>query len=195
MSESTQKKKGRVRAPRVHIEYEVEKGGAMVMKELPFVSGVVSDLAGHGTRDDKLKERKFIDIDRDNFDEVMKGIAPALKLEEVDNKLSSEGGKMKPINLSFSKLEDFSPVNVARQVDPLADLLTLRQELVDLKNRVDNSDRLGELLDEVMSNEDLRQKLKAKLDGDAPAADAPAADAGGDSAGDAKPADDSQPPS
>ncbi|MCA8951013.1 MAG: type VI secretion system contractile sheath small subunit [Planctomycetes bacterium] len=172
MSESTQKKKGRVRAPRVHIEYEVEKGGAMVMKELPFVSGVMADLAGHATRDTKLKERKFVDIDRDNFDSVMKGIAPALKLEGVTNKLSSEGGEMPAVNLQFGKLDDFSPVNVARQVEPLAELLNLRQQLVDLKNRVDNNDRLGELLDEVLTNDDLRQKLKAKLD------------AGGDGGGD-----------
>lgn len=163
MSESIQNKKGRVRPPRVHIEYAVEKGGAMVMKELPFVAGVMADLAGHQTREKKLKDRNFIAIDRDNFDDVLKGIAPKLQFK-VENKLSSEGGEL-GVELDFQKMDDFAPANVARQVQPLADLLDVRQQLVDLKSRVDGSDRLGELLDEVLKNEELRNKLKEKLGG------------------------------
>lgn len=162
MSESSQSKKARVRPPRVHIAYEVETGGAMQMKELPFVTGVMSDLAGHQKRDTKLKDRKFVDIDRDNFDQVLKGIAPKLEFK-VDNKLSGDGGEM-GVSLNFEKLDDFSPTQVARQVEPMAKLLELRQQLVDLKNRVDSNDRLGELLNEMLTNEDLRKKLKEKLD-------------------------------
>ncbi|MBL8733423.1 MAG: type VI secretion system contractile sheath small subunit [Planctomycetes bacterium] len=161
MSESSQSKKARVRPPRVHIAYEVETGGAMQMKELPFVSGVMSDLAGHQKRETKLKDRKFVDIDRDNFDQVLKGIAPKLEFK-VDNKLSGEGEM--GVSLNFEKLDDFSPTQVARQVEPMAKLLELRQQLVDLKNRVDSNDRLGELLNEMLTNEDLRKKLKEKLD-------------------------------
>jgi len=163
MSESKQTAKSRVRPPRVHIEYAVETGGATVMKELQFVTGVMADLAGHQTRDTKLKDRKFVDIDRDNFDSVLAGIAPKLEFK-VDNKLSPEGGEL-AVALEFEKLDDFTPAQVARQVGPLAEMLALRQQLVDLKNRVDGSDRLGELLDEMLTNEDLRNKLKAKLDG------------------------------
>lgn len=163
MSESSQSKKARVRPPRVHIEYAVETGGAMQMKELPFVTGVMSDLAGHQKRETKLKDRKFVDIDRDNFDQVLKGMAPKLEFK-VENKLSDAGGEM-GVSLNFEKLDDFSPTQVARQVEPLANLLELRQQLVDLKNRVDSNDRLGELLDEMLTNEDLRNKLKEKLEG------------------------------
>ncbi|MGE3171980.1 MAG: type VI secretion system contractile sheath small subunit [Planctomycetota bacterium] len=163
MSESSQKKKGRIRAPRVHLEYEVETNGAMRMKELAFVGGVMADLAGHKTRDTKLSERKFVDIDRDNFDAVMKGIAPELSIK-VDNKLSPEGGEM-GVGLKFEKMDDFSPVNVANQVEPLKKLLEVRAQLVDLKNRADSSDRLAELLDEVLQNEDLRNQLKDRLSG------------------------------
>lgn len=164
MSESSQKKKGRIRAPRVHLEYEVETNGAIRMKELAFVGGVMADLAGHKQRDTKLSERKFIDIDRDNFDDVLKGIAPELSMK-VDNKLSKEGGEL-GVNLKFAKMDDFSPASVANQIDPLKKLLEVRAQLVDLKNRTDSSDRLVELLDEMLTNSELRDKLKSQLGGD-----------------------------
>lgn len=163
MAESSQSKKGRVRPPRVHIEYAVEKGGAMVMKELPFVAGVMADLAGDQERQKKLKERSFVPIDRDNFDDVLQSISPKLNLD-VANRLQEDGSDLK-VELNFQKLDDFHPTSVARQVAPLNELLEIRQKLTDLKGRLDGNDRLDELLNEILQNEDVRNKLKQQLGG------------------------------
>lgn len=160
--ESIFKKKGRIRPPRVHISYDVELGGAQVMKELPFVVGVMADLSGQPKGPQKkLKDKKFVEIDRDNFDDVLKTMKPRLAYK-VDNKLTDDGGQLS-VELDFEKLDDFNPENVAKQVQPMADLLEVRNRLKDLISRTEGNDRLEELLDAIMSNTDMRDKLKDVL--------------------------------
>src|SRR5262245_24076637 len=160
MPESVFKKKERIRPPRVHITYEVETGGAIVMKELPFVVGVMSDLSGNPKEAlPKLKERKFTEIDRDNFDDVLKSMKPRLAFR-VDNKLQNDGSELS-VELEFKKLADFNPENVVKQVQPLNDLLEVRNKLKDLLSRTEGNDRLEELLNSIIDNQDVRQKLAA----------------------------------
>ena len=160
--ESIFKKKERVRPPRVHISYDVELGGAQVMKELPFVVGVMADLGGQSkVAQKKLKDRKFVETDRDNFDDVMKTIKPRLAYK-VDNKLTNDDSELS-VELEFEKLSDFSPENVAKQVGPLKDLLEVRKRLKDLLSRTEGNDRLEELLDTIVNNADVREKLKGVL--------------------------------
>lgn len=172
MSESVQKKKERVRPPRVHLTCEVETNGAMVLKELPFVSSVLADLAGDKKRDKKLKDREFVTIDRDNFDSVLAGIAPELKFR-AENTLAGDGSEL-AVELKFGSLKDFSPEQIAAQIPALKALLQTREKLVDLKSRADGNDRLEELLNELLANEDLRKKAGGALGG---------GDAGGGGAG------------
>jgi type VI secretion system protein ImpB len=170
VAESIQKKKARTRPPRVHIEYEVETGGSTVMKEIPFVMGVISDLAGQPTAaPPKLKDRKFVEIDRDNFDDVMKSMQPRLALR-VDNTLKGDGSELS-VELNFQKMQDFSPENVVKQVEPLDELLQVRNQLKDLLSRMEGNDRLEELLGAVMENEGVRDKLKDVLGAEAPGGD------------------------
>ena len=170
--ESVFKKKERVRPPRVHITYEVETGGAIVMKELPFVLGIMSDLSGNPKEAlPKLKERKFTEIDRDNFDDVLKSMKPRLAFR-VDNKLQNDGSELS-VELNFQKLADFSPENVAKQVQPLNDLLEIRNKLKDLLSRTEGNDRLEELLNSIIENEGVRQKLGSTLGGGAAGGETP----------------------
>ena len=156
--ESTQHKLDRVRAPRVHITYDVETGGAIQMKELPFVVGVLSDLAGKPKDPLKpLKERKFIDIDSTTFDEVMRGMAPRLDFS-TENKLKDDGSKIK-VELDFSKMEDFSPESVVKNVEPLKKLLDVRQQLSELLAKADGNDKLSDRLQEIIGNSDELKKL------------------------------------
>jgi type VI secretion system protein ImpB len=154
---SITKKLGRVRPPRVHITYDVETGGAIEKKEIPFVVGVLADLSAQIAKPlPKLKDRKFIEIDRDNFDDVLAKQEPRLAFK-VDNKLSSEGGRM-GVELKFKKVADFEPQNVARQVEPLNQLLDLRTKLSNLRSSLYGNDKLEELLqDAVAQTETLRR--------------------------------------
>ncbi|NHR07339.1 MULTISPECIES: type VI secretion system contractile sheath small subunit [Chromobacterium] len=155
--ESTQKKLSRVRPPRVQITYDVEIGDAIETKELPFVLGVLGDYSGHSKEPlPKMKERKFVQIDRDNFDEVLKGMAPRLAIK-VDNKLKDDGSQL-AMELNFDELADFEPQNVVDQVEPLKKLLDARKRLADLRNKMAGNDKLEELLDEVVRD---TEKLKA----------------------------------
>lgn len=164
-SESVFDKKGRVRPPRVHITYEVEKNGAMVLKELPFVVGVMADLGGQPKdAPAKLKDRKFLEIDRDNFDDVLRGQKPRIAMK-VDNTLKGDGSQLS-VELEFKKLADFEPEQVVRQVKPLNDLLEARNKLKDLLSRTEGNDRLEELLDTIISKQDVRDKLAALNPGD-----------------------------
>ena len=162
MPESVFDRKARVRPPRVHITYEVETGGALVLKELPFVLGVLSDLSGQ-PKDPlaKLKDRKFEEIDRDNFNDVLKRIKPRLALR-VDNTLKDDGSEL-AVELNFQKLDDFRPENVVRQVEPLNKLLDVRNQLKDLLGRLEGNDRLEELLGAVTDNDAVREKLRDVL--------------------------------
>lgn len=158
--ESTHDKLGRVRPPRVSIKYEVHVGDAIQMKELPFVVGVMADLSGKPeTPLGPLKDpkRKFVEIDRDNFNDVMKGISPRLAYQ-VENKLSPDGGKI-GVELKFNHLDDFSPEAVANHVAPLKKLVEVRQQLTALLAKTDGNDSLAEKLQEILTNMELQQKI------------------------------------
>ena len=142
----------RVRRPRVHITYEVETEGAVVQKELPFVVGVVGDFSGNPTEPLKsLKDRKFVQIDRDNFNEVMTKMTPGLNLK-VDNTLKGDGSQM-AVDLKFKSIEDFEPAQVVDQVEPLRKLLDTRNKLRDLMTKVDRSEDLESELEQVLQND------------------------------------------
>jgi type VI secretion system protein ImpB len=165
--ESVYGKKERVRPPRVHISYEVELNGAMQMKELPFVVGVLADLSGNPADPlPKPMDRKFTDIDRDNFDDVLGSMKPRLAYK-VDNKLAADGSELS-VELDFTKMADFTPDNVARQVKPLNDLIEVRTKLKALLNRTEGNDRLEELLEAIMDNSEMRDKLKDVLGAERP---------------------------
>jgi type VI secretion system protein ImpB len=162
MSESVHQKLKRVRKPRVHITYDVETEGAVVEKELPFVVGVLGDFSGNPTTKLKpLKDRKFIQIDRDNFDEVMQRMTPGLNLR-VDNTLAGDGSEM-AVQLKFDSLDDFAPAAVAQQVEPLRKLLETRDRLRDLLTKVDRSEDLEGVLEQVLKNTDELKKLSSEL--------------------------------
>ncbi|MEW5801053.1 MAG: type VI secretion system contractile sheath small subunit [bacterium] len=155
--ESLQHKLDRVRSPRVQITYDVEIGDAIQMKEIPFVVGVLADLSGKPDEPlPKLKDRKFIEIDRDNFNNVLEATKPRLAFK-VDNKLTGEDTKM-GVELRFKSLDDFHPERVVQQVEPLRKLVEARKRLFDLLNKLDGNDKLDELLQEVISSTDLIQK-------------------------------------
>jgi len=162
---NTQHKLDRVRPPRVQITYDVEIGDAIETKELPFVLGVLGDYSGQPKNPQpKLKDRKFVQIDRDNFDDVLKGMQPRLAMK-VDNKLKDDNSQLS-VELQFDRLEDFEPQNVVKQVEPLKKLLDARQKLSDLRNKMIGNDKLDELLDEVVRDtEKLRQISKDQAAG------------------------------
>ena len=171
-SESTQHKLDRIRRPRVHITYDVQIGDAIEMKELPFVVGVLADLSGK-PKDalPKLKERQFVEIDRDNFHDVLAAMKPRLAYQ-VDNELQGDGSKMN-VELKFSHLDDFEPENVANQVEPLRKLLEARGKLSDLLNKMDGNDKLESLLQDVVNNTDALKKLSSETGrGSAPSQEA-----------------------
>jgi type VI secretion system protein ImpB len=164
--ESTQHKLDRVRSPRVQITYDVEVGGAIELKELPFVVGVLGDFTGQPEQPlPKLKERKFVEVNPDNFDTVLEGMKPHLAYT-VENKLSDEPDAPNlKVDLKFSKMEDFEPQNVARQVKPLKELLDLRTRLSDLRGTLQGNDKLEEALLESVGNADKLAKLKGEMKG------------------------------
>jgi type VI secretion system protein ImpB len=156
-SESTQKKISRVRKPRVHITYDVETGGAIEMKELPFVVGVLADLSGQPVVDEEgrkipLKNRKFVNIDRDNFHDVLAASNAGVSMR-VANNLTGEEGSQLNVSLKFKHLSDFEPEQVVNQVEPLRKLLEARQRLTEMKSKLDGNDRLDDLLSKVLNNE------------------------------------------
>lgn len=160
MPESTQHKLDRVRPPRVQITYDVEIGGAIQTKELPFVAGVLADLFGQQEPKQSLKERKFVQIDRDNFNEVLANVAPKLKLK-VLNRLTSDGGNLS-VELNFAHMDDFHPTQLVKRVAPLAKLLETRQKLIDLLAKLDGNDVLAEKLQKMIGDtESLSQVRKA----------------------------------
>ena len=162
-------KLSRVRKPRVHISYEVETEGAMVERELPFVVGVVGDFSGDPTQPLKpMRDRKFIQIDRDNFNDVMARMTPGLSMK-VDNTLAGDGSQM-AVDLKFNSIEDFEPGRVVEQVEPLRKLMETRNKLRDLMSKVDRSEELEGLLEKVLQNDADLKELSSALgvDGEAP---------------------------
>jgi type VI secretion system protein ImpB len=162
VAESIHEKLKRVRKPRVHITYEVETEGAEILRELPFVVGIMGDFSGDPTQPLRpLSERKFIQIDRDNFNEVMARMTPGLNLR-VDNKLADDGSQM-AVSLQFNSIEDFEPARVAEQVPALKALLETRNKLRDLMSKVDRSEQLESLLEQILTNENELKSLSGQL--------------------------------
>jgi len=160
MAESTQHKLDRVRPPRVQITYDVEIGDAIEKKELPLVVGILADLSGKpDTPLPKLIDRRFIEIDRDNFNDVLTSISPRTTLQ-VDNTLSGDGSKLN-VELRFGHIDDFDPINLVKQVVPLRRLLEARQRLRDLLTKLDGNDDLDKLLQEVVANTEGLQEIKS----------------------------------
>lgn len=162
MPDSIHDKLKRVRKPRVHISYDVEKNGAVEKKELPFVMGVMGDYSGDNTEDKKsLKDRKFSQIDRDNFNEVMGNISPQVNMK-VENTLEGDGSEMS-VDLKFKNMEDFEPQNIVQNVDPLKKLMDTRNKLRDLLTKADRSEDLENILEEVLSSTDALASLQGEL--------------------------------
>ena len=156
------KKLERVRKPRVHLMYEVETGGAAVKRELPFVVGVLGDFSGNPTQPLKpLRDRKFVQIDRDNFQDVMASMTPELNFK-ADNKLAGDGSQM-AVSLKFNSMEDFEPAKVAQQVDSLRKILETRNKLSDLIAKADRSSDLEGLLEKALQDPKAMQKLSQEL--------------------------------
>jgi type VI secretion system protein ImpB len=162
--EGTQKKLERVRPPRVSISYDVETGGAIETKELPFVMGVLGDFTGQPAEPlAKLKERKFVDVTPDNFDDVLASMKPRVSFT-VENRLSEDASAGKiGVELQFKSLDDFSPDAVARQVKPLRELLDLRTRLADLRGSLQGNDKLDEVLQSTLNDEEKMKRLRAEM--------------------------------
>jgi len=159
---SVHDKLARVRKPRVHITYEVETEGAQIERELPFVVGIMGDFAGDpGEPLKPLAERKFVQIDRDNFNDVMARIQPGLNIR-VDNTLAGDGSQM-GVQLKFRSIEDFEPTRVAEQVPALKAMLETRNKLRDLMSKVDRSEELEQLLEQVLQDKAKLDALSAEL--------------------------------
>jgi type VI secretion system protein ImpB len=162
MPESVQGKLSRVRKPRVHITYEVETEGATVVKELPFVVGVMGDFSGNPTEPLKpLKDRKFVAIDRDSFDEVMKRMTPGVEMK-VENTLAEDGSEL-ALKLKFSSIEDFEPAKIVEQVEPLRKLLDTRNRLRELMSAVDRADGLEGELEKLLQDAEALKKLAGEM--------------------------------
>lgn len=170
MAESIQKKLDRVRRPRVQITYDVEDGGALKKVELPFVVGVLADLSGDNAASlPAMKERKFDEIDRDNFNDRLKSAAPEVSMR-VNNTLSGDGSQI-GVKLKFENMDDFSPAGVAKQVEPLKKLLEERERLNEVLAKMESNQKLEDLLSQVMANTDKVTELAKKMGVDS--ADAP----------------------
>ena len=160
--ESIQKKLERVRPPRVQVSYSVEIGDAIEIKELPFVMGVLGDFTGQPTEPlARLKDRKFIEVNPDNFDQVMAGMKPRLAYT-TENKLQGDGSKV-GVELKFNSMEDFEPDRIVQQVEPLRKLVEARQKLSDLLSKMDGNEKLETMLEDIMANADKQKALGNEL--------------------------------
>lgn len=159
--ESTQHILDRVRPPRVQITYDVEIGDAVEQKELPLVVGILADLAGQRQGLARLKDRKFVEIDRDSFDKVMAAIGPRLKLS-VENKLRADGGRMS-VELELKSIDAFHPRQLVEQIEPLRELMESRQRLMDLMAKLDGNDELADLLRSLLADRARLQAIQAEL--------------------------------
>jgi len=160
--ESIQHKIDRVRPPRVQITYDVEVGGAIELKELPFVVGVMGDFVGKPEEPlPAIKNRKFVEIDPDNFNQVMAGMKPRVAFS-VDNKLQDDGSKV-GVDLKFSNIEDFEPDAIVQQVEPLRKLVEARQRLSDLRSKMDGNDKLESMLNDLIADADKQKQISDAL--------------------------------
>lgn len=172
MAESTQHKLKRVRPPRVQITYDVDDKGALKKVELPLVVGVLADLSGQPKEAlPAVKNRKFVSVDRDNFNEVLGKAAPRLALK-VQNRLTDEDTKL-AVELNFKHMDDFAPASVAGQVAPLKELLDMRHSLNQLLSKMEGNDKLDEALKKVLSNIDKAEAVAKQLASEAKASETP----------------------
>lgn len=161
--DSVQKRLQKIRPPRVQLTYDVEKGDAIEQKELPFVVGVLGDFSGNPEQPlAKVKDRKFVNVDLDNFDEVLEGMSPRA-VYRVPNKISDEGGEF-AVELKFKSVDDFRPEAVVQQVEPLRKLLESRNKLADLRNKLAGNEKLEDLLTDVLNNTEQLKQLGAEKD-------------------------------
>lgn len=159
---SIHEKLERVRRPRVHIKYEVETEGAQVEKELPFVVGVLGDFSGQPTEPLKpMKDRKFVQIDRDNFDDVLARMTPGLRFR-AENTLKDDGSDL-AVDLKFRSMDDFEPGAVAQQIPALRNLLEKRNQLRDLLAKADRSEELELLLERILQSDDELKRLAGEF--------------------------------
>lgn len=162
MSDSIHDKLKRVRKPRVHITYDLETNGSIVEKEIPFVMGVMGDYSGDNAEGKKtLKDRKFSQIDRDNFNDIMTKVNPQLRLK-VENLLENDGSEMSA-SLDFKTMEDFEPHRIVEQLEPLKKLMDTRNKLRDLLTKADRSEDLEAILEDVLSNTNALSSLSSEL--------------------------------
>lgn len=156
--DSVQKKIAKVRAPRVHLTYDVEVGDSMETKEIPFVVGVLGEFSGDSKLEQpRFKDKKFVEVDLDTFDEVMSGLAPQASFR-VRNDLSDKGGEF-AVDLAFNSIDDFRPEAVAEQIEPLKQLVQARDRLADLRNKISANEKLEDLLDDVLKNTEQVKKM------------------------------------
>lgn len=158
MADSVYDRLGRQRPPRVHIRYDVETNGAIELKEIPFVVGVLADLSGQPEEPlPRLQDRKFIDIHQHNFDTVLQGMKPRIVFR-VPNTLTNDRTQF-PVELRFSRLEDFEPAQVVKQIEPLHRLLEVRQDLKMLLTKMTSKENLEKALGDVIHNTELLQQV------------------------------------
>jgi len=171
MAESYQDTLKRVRPPRVRIDYKVETEGAEPVLELPFVVGVMADLSAMSDQEKKsLKQRKFVPIDRDNFNDVMARAAPRVAFRSA-NKLGDNPDELLNVDLRFKSIEDFDPARIAEQVPAMNELLQMRKKLTELLGKMEGNDALEKLLGDVVGNTEKKQAILdalAKQAGEAP---------------------------
>ncbi len=166
--ESLQHKIDRVRPPRIQITYDVEVGGAIEMKELPFVVGVMGDFVGKPEEAlPALKNRKFVEIDSDNFNQVLSGMKPRLAYT-IENKLADDGSKL-GVELKFDDIEDFEPDRIVEQVEPLRKLVSARQKLADLRSKMDGNEKLETILEDIIADSAKQKEINDELGGSADA--------------------------
>jgi type VI secretion system protein ImpB len=156
---NTQHKLDKARPPRVQITYDVEIGGAENKKELPLVLGVIGNFAED---ENALRDRRFLHINKDNFNDIMEGMSPSISLL-VESALPEKEGKL-PVSLSFNTMDDFSPENIAMQVEPLRKLIELREQLSDLRNRTASNDRLKDELAELLAKRQSESEVNASAE-------------------------------
>lgn len=162
MSDSSQKKIGTVRPPRVQITYDVEDGGATASRELPMVAGVISDLSGDGEDPVEYNRREFVEVEQGGVDRFMKRIAPKLQFSVADE-ISGEEGAEIPVDLNFESLDDFSPLGVATQLPQTKKLLEARKQLADLHSKVEANDKLDGILGDILTDADKQAQLRTEL--------------------------------
>ena len=165
MAESINEKIKRVRKPRVHITYDIETNGAVQSKELPFVMGVMGDYSGDNAEKKPLTKRNFLNLDRDNINDVMGTVAPKVSMK-VENTLQADGSVMQ-VDLDFKNIEDFEPHRVVENIEPLKKLMETRNKLRDLLTKADRSEKLEAILEDVLSNTQAIASLSKELGIDA----------------------------